>query len=151
MSWRSLVLNKRIVFSLVFRGFFCFHQVFCNRVGNQSTSYWRNKTTRTRNISTISAFSFCVWRTDTMVKTGIFCFFVIWPSERLGRGDDFQGSDSSFFMRILLTFFKIISIEKNTVKNYFILSEKCAESTITCLRLEWCQKGDSLYEFFKNI
>ena len=71
-----------------------------------------------------------------MVKTGIFCFLFIWPSERLGRGDDFQGSDSYFFHENITHLFKIISIEKNTVKNYFILSEKCAESTITCLRLE---------------
>ena len=47
-----------------------------------------------------------------MVKTGIFCFFVIWPSGRLGRGDDFQGSDSSFFHENSTHLFKIISIEK---------------------------------------
>lgn len=47
-----------------------------------------------------------------MVKTGIFCFLFIWPSERLGRGDDFQGSDSSFFHENITHLFKIISIEK---------------------------------------
>lgn len=42
-----------------------------------------------------------------MVKTGIFCFFVIWPSGRLGRDDDFQGSDSSFFFMRILFFLKL--------------------------------------------
>ena len=47
-----------------------------------------------------------------MVKTGIFCFLFIWPSGRLGRDDDFQGSDSSFFHENITHLFKIISIEK---------------------------------------
>ena len=47
-----------------------------------------------------------------MVKTGIFCFLFIWPRERLGRDDDFKGSDSSFFHENITHLFKIISIEK---------------------------------------
>ena len=47
-----------------------------------------------------------------MVKTGIFCFLFIWPRERLGRDDDFKGSDSSFFHENITNLFKIISIEK---------------------------------------
>lgn len=55
-----------------------------------------------------------------MVKTGIFCFLFIWPSERLGRGDDFQGSDSSFLHENITPFLKNYKHRKNTVKNYFI-------------------------------
>ena len=69
-----------------------------------------------------------------MVKTGIFCFFVIWPSGRLGRDDDFQGSDSSFFHENITHLFKIISIEKIQQRIISFLAKKCAESTITCLR-----------------
>lgn len=75
-----------------------------------------------------------------MVKTGIFCFLFIWPSERLGRDDDFQGSDSSFFfMRIL--FFKNYKHRKNTVKNYFIFSEKKCRKHNYMFAMEMMPKG----------
>lgn len=70
-----------------------------------------------------------------MVKTGIFCFLFIWPSERLGRGDDFQGSDSSFLHENITPFFKKNKHRKKYSKELFhFLAKKSAESTITCLR-----------------